>query len=182
MKANQSGRSMVEIIGVLAIIGVLSVGAISGYSHAMEKYRWNAFTNGVNHLIMNATEISMNQKNTERVDIIPILNKTKQMPAPFDYGDSVVNQYQLHYKGYFSYAYLYSKSSTIIIEMHGIQPKICEKILIEPWDNVDWKQGILVVGSPSITFKSKPSIPEVFQYCKKATRLDLRFKIYNGNS
>ena len=50
---------------------------------------------------MNATEISMNQKNTERVDIIPILNKTKQMPAPFDYGDSVVNQYQLHYKGYF---------------------------------------------------------------------------------
>lgn len=51
---------MVEIIGVLAIIGVLSVGAISGYSDAMEKYKWNAFINGVNHLIMNDTEISMN--------------------------------------------------------------------------------------------------------------------------
>ena len=28
---NESGRSMVEMLGVLAIIGVLSVGGISGY-------------------------------------------------------------------------------------------------------------------------------------------------------
>ncbi len=32
-----SGRSMLEMIGVLAIIGILSVGGISGYSKAMEK-------------------------------------------------------------------------------------------------------------------------------------------------
>ena len=37
----QSGRSMVEMLGVLAIIGVLSVGAISGYSKAMFKYKLN---------------------------------------------------------------------------------------------------------------------------------------------
>ncbi len=37
----QSGRSMVEMLGVLAIIGVLSVGAISGYSKAMMKYKLN---------------------------------------------------------------------------------------------------------------------------------------------
>lgn len=33
----QQGRSMVEILGVLAIIGVLSIGGIAGYSKAMEK-------------------------------------------------------------------------------------------------------------------------------------------------
>ena len=37
----QSGRSMVEMLGVLAIIGVLSVGAIAGYSKAMMKYMLN---------------------------------------------------------------------------------------------------------------------------------------------
>ena len=37
----QSGRSMVEMLGVLAIIGVLSVGAIAGYSKAMTKYKLN---------------------------------------------------------------------------------------------------------------------------------------------
>ncbi len=36
-----TGRSMVEMLGVLAIIGVLSVGAITGYSKAMMKYKLN---------------------------------------------------------------------------------------------------------------------------------------------
>ena len=40
-KNAQSGRSMIEMLGVLAIIGVLSVGGIAGYSKAMQKYRIN---------------------------------------------------------------------------------------------------------------------------------------------
>ena len=32
------GRSMVEMLGVLAIIGVLSMAALSGYQTAMSKY------------------------------------------------------------------------------------------------------------------------------------------------
>ncbi len=39
--ANQLGRSMIEMLGVLAIIGVLSVGGIAGYSKAMEKWKIN---------------------------------------------------------------------------------------------------------------------------------------------
>ena len=38
---SQSGRSMIEMLGVLAIIGVLSVGGIAGYSKAMEKFKIN---------------------------------------------------------------------------------------------------------------------------------------------
>ena len=41
MMKNESGRSMVEMLGVLAIIGVLSVGGIAGYTMAMNKYRAN---------------------------------------------------------------------------------------------------------------------------------------------
>jgi len=37
----ENGRSMIEMLGVLAIIGVLSVGGIAGYSKAMQKYRIN---------------------------------------------------------------------------------------------------------------------------------------------
>ena len=35
----ETGRSMIEMLGVLAIIGVLSVGGIAGYSKAMEKWK-----------------------------------------------------------------------------------------------------------------------------------------------
>ena len=38
---SQSGRSMVEMLGVLAIIGVLSIGGIAGYTMAMNRYRAN---------------------------------------------------------------------------------------------------------------------------------------------
>ena len=46
-----AGRSMVEMLGVLAIIGVLSVGAIAGYSKAMEKYKINKMINDYNMFI-----------------------------------------------------------------------------------------------------------------------------------
>ena len=40
-KKHESGRSMVEMLGVLAIIGVLSVGGIAGYTLAMRRHRAN---------------------------------------------------------------------------------------------------------------------------------------------
>ena len=42
MKTNsQSGRSMVEMLGVLAIIGVLSIAGIGGYKIAMDMNKSN---------------------------------------------------------------------------------------------------------------------------------------------
>ena len=41
MKKNENGRSMIEMLGVLAIIGVLSVGGLYAYTTAMLKYRMN---------------------------------------------------------------------------------------------------------------------------------------------
>ena len=41
IKFNETGRSMVEMLGVLTVIGVLSVTAIAGYRYAMDKYKAN---------------------------------------------------------------------------------------------------------------------------------------------
>ena len=41
MRKNESGRSMVEMLGVLAIIGVLSIGGIAGYMLSMNRFRAN---------------------------------------------------------------------------------------------------------------------------------------------
>ena len=52
MMKNESGRSMVEMLGVLAIIGVLSVGGIAGYTMAMNKYK-------ANEILATATQMSI---------------------------------------------------------------------------------------------------------------------------
>ena len=53
LSPSQSGRSMVEMIGVLAITGVLSIGGIMGYSYAMDKYRANKTINDLNIILIN---------------------------------------------------------------------------------------------------------------------------------
>ncbi len=56
------GYTMVEMIGVLAIIGVLSIGAVFGISYAFDKYKANEI---LNDLIWRATEL----KNLEKKNL-----------------------------------------------------------------------------------------------------------------
>jgi type II secretory pathway pseudopilin PulG len=49
---NESGRSMVEMLGVLAIIGVLSVGGIAGYTRAMRNWRANEIIDAANKAVV----------------------------------------------------------------------------------------------------------------------------------
>ena len=91
----QSGRSMIEMLGVLAIIGVLSVGGIAGYSKAMMKYRINKTIEQITLIAGNVRAFWGPQKNYDGVrcscnsagcsgqsynDGCPIVKKAKIFP------------------------------------------------------------------------------------------------------
>ena len=59
----QTGRSMIEMLGVLAIIGVLSVGGLVGYSKAMERYRVNETINQITYIVQNTRDLFKTQPN-----------------------------------------------------------------------------------------------------------------------
>lgn len=61
MNSCQQGRSMIEMLGVLAIVGVLSVGGIAGYSKAMEKAKNNMLISQVSELTMNIRSLYTSQ-------------------------------------------------------------------------------------------------------------------------
>ena len=80
-QTNPIGRSMIEMLGVLAIIGVLSVGGIAGYSKAMEKYKINKTIEQFNYLIqgmLEHTDSLRDKSNSSRqyglVDVVQALN------------------------------------------------------------------------------------------------------------
>ena len=81
------GRSMVEMLGVLAIIGVLSVGAIAGYSKAMFKYKLNKQTEQTNTIISalfryrNDLWLAPHADTMQQVNLIPILKKLGEIPV-----------------------------------------------------------------------------------------------------
>ena len=82
MKFNELGRSMVEMLGVLAIIGVLSVGAIAGYSKAMMKYKLNKQAEQLSAVINAGLRYAKhwNFKNVQYVNTIPYLIKLNEIP------------------------------------------------------------------------------------------------------
>ena len=59
--SNQYGRSMIEMLGVLAIVGVLSVGGIAGYSKAMEKFKINKTIDEISHIVANVRTLYAQQ-------------------------------------------------------------------------------------------------------------------------
>ena len=82
--ADPKGRSMVEMLGVLAIIGVLSVGAIAGYSKAMNKYRLNKMIDQYNQLFATIAIHHQEFRNlstaTGYLSLYPIITKMGELP------------------------------------------------------------------------------------------------------
>ena len=62
-KKLESGRSMIEMLGVLAIIGVLSVGGIAGYSKAMNKFKTNKVADNFAMIVTNIRTLYAQQNN-----------------------------------------------------------------------------------------------------------------------
>ena len=75
----QDGRSMIEMLGVLAIIGVLSVGGIAGYSKAMSKFKINKSIEQISQIVNNirtlyanhTTYAGLNNKMAIKMGVIP---------------------------------------------------------------------------------------------------------------
>ena len=67
-KKLEAGRSMIEMLGVLAIIGVLSVGGIAGYSKAMNKFKTNKIADNVSMLVANIKTLYAQQNTYDGLD------------------------------------------------------------------------------------------------------------------
>lgn len=64
----EKGRSMIEILGVLATIGVLSVGGMMGYRFAMDKYHANDILNSVNMRAVDTINLYQNKTLPDIID------------------------------------------------------------------------------------------------------------------
>ena len=93
--ARECGRSMIEMLGVLAIIGVLSVGGIAGYSKAMEKYKVNKAVSEYSYIIFGALEhlkeiqdLTYEGQGDVKVDVIAMLDGLNLFPNSWKVGEN----------------------------------------------------------------------------------------------
>lgn len=81
MKPNERGRSMIEMLGVLAIVGILSIGGIIGYSKAMLKYKQDKLMSELSQLIINIRVLYTYQHNYAGISN-KLLVDSGAVPAP----------------------------------------------------------------------------------------------------
>ena len=111
------GRSMVEMLGVLAIIGVLSVGAIAGYSKAMMKYKLNKQAEQISWLlnVMYRHRLSFG-RGPQAMSLTPYFIKLGEIPQEMIKDGS---------------GYLYDRfGAKIVLQTNGCENNICNSIIL----------------------------------------------------
>ena len=149
-----TGRSMVEMLGVLAIIGVLSVGAISGYSKAMFKYKLNKHSEQMNTVInavarnvhsfdnIKQDETSLTSYFIKMGEIPTEMIKTNNNNYVYDiFGQ----QWQIYYSEGLIYLLSYSENGSSFLSSNSSDSlAICQNILTTSKENSD---NILVIAA-----------------------------------
>jgi prepilin-type N-terminal cleavage/methylation domain-containing protein len=136
MLNQQSGRSMIEMLGVLAIIGVLSVGALEGYQMAITNHKANKAVGEIQEIIDKVREAYENEKDYSSLDDAVAIN----IGLRPDDGKNVLDR-NLYVRNRTGYAYpafqiiYYIKSETI-----------CEKILLSQWINDLGREGLIRIA------------------------------------
>ena len=90
--ASQAGRSMIEMIGVLAIIGVLSIGGIAGYSKAMNKFRVNKTADQITQLAQNIRTLYIGQRKYNDLTY-SVIKRSHLAPEEMYDGPSLINPF-----------------------------------------------------------------------------------------
>lgn len=152
----QSGRSMIEMLGVLAIIGVLSVGGIAGYSKAMDRYRVNETVNQISHIVQNIRDLFKNQPNfygalsfensgDAYMSNAESMNRVLDSKAKIFPTSIVRNEYKNLFGGeirwYADGRFTNDDGKAFILLFHGIPQEACIELATR-----DWQSGLGLVA------------------------------------
>ena len=157
MKTNENGRSMIEMLGVLAIIGVLSVGGIAGYSKAMTKYRVNKTIDTISMIMASTRTLFGTQKNYSALgslssgamtaDTQKLIARTKLFPDELISGDTVStgsNPFGGNILIYSS-ARASGDSKAFMIQVTGITESACMELATQDWGS-SLGSGLIAFG------------------------------------
>ncbi len=138
MHSHESGRSMVEMLGVLAIVGVLSVGGIAGYSQAMSKFKITKAMDQVQTIITNMRTLYASSRTYSALTA----------NAAYDVGlltDETFNEGETAGLNPFGGEIIFgvgNNNRSFTVEYTGLTPEACVKIATADW-GADESSGLI---------------------------------------
>ena len=167
LHAVSSGRSMIEMLGVLAIIGVLSVGGIQGYSKAMTKFKINKTMQQIAEIATNIRTLYIQQNdfnslsNTTAVQmgIVPDDLKT----SDGEYGTVITNAFGSPV-GITGNSYARgTNSDEFVIRFLNVTKEGCIALATADWGN-SASSGLIAIGIGFFSGDSDTMLNESYVY------------------
>lgn len=150
---NESGRSMVEMLGVLAIIGVLSVGGIAGYSMAMSKFKITKTIDQVQTIITNLRTLYASQRTYNALPAVTAFNMGILTDETFEAGTQTgLNPFGGEIT--FGTGSTAGAGRSFTIEYDGLTSEACVKLATADW-GADASSGLLRIttsGANDVNF------------------------------
>ncbi len=151
----QLGKSMVEMLGVLFIVGILSVGGIAGYIKASHQLRINKLKDDISHLVANTRTLFFTQENYKDLDTFSLI-KTGIIPGHMiGANGTLVNR---------SNGSIYIKSAksalnehgAFIVIFNGLSAPMCISLISDTWgsDIQTGFIGITIKGDGDLTIET----------------------------
>ena len=146
IKEMQCGRSMIEMLGVLAIVGVLSVGGIACYSKAMTKFKTNQIADQVSTIVTNIKTLYAQQKNYAGLDTESALSMgviPTELGSEYGvYGSNLTNPFggMVGINTYWD--------NTFIIEYYDLPKEACISIVTNDWGDNSGLVAIFATYGP----------------------------------
>ncbi len=155
LKINQSGRSMVEMLGVLAVVGVLSVGGLTGYVIASEKYRINKAISIVDLFSIQARSTFAYADSYEALGSYGI-NRSK-IPS---LADKIIND--INSNPPYVMKILGNMDKSMIISLSGLSRRACHSFVTRDWAS----SGVIEISTLKSTVSTGVlTIPEAAIAC-----------------
>ena len=160
LKTNESGRSMIEMLGVLAIIGVLSVGGIAGYSKAMNKFKTNKVADNVSMLVANIKTMYAQQKTysglttdtAHDMGLVPDELVKKGSDSKNTYKNAYNGEVEIHTAS--STDATTSDSKAFVIYFGGLSKEACITLATNDWGS-GYSSGLIALQAAATSDDAK---------------------------
>ena len=123
------GRSMIEMLGVLAIMGVITVGAISMISYAMRMQKQSTVNDEVYQIVLGVRQLLGEYDDFTRIDnstIFTALAMSNKNP----------------YGGTYTVSVNPSNTRQFIVTIDGLSDSECKALVTKAWtDSIDGANG-----------------------------------------
>ena len=129
-KNTQAGRSMIEMLAVLMIMGILTIGVMAGFNQMLDKYNAGKMHTDIMSISSEVVNLYAWQRSYPAINMQELC-ENDIFPDGCTDDNKALNPFDGTYKLTTS-----DTEQTLTIEADGVAPDACKDLCLREWDNL----------------------------------------------